>query len=118
MSRATMRESMRDYKRIQSADEINADAALGLIHELLVETHDAYIDALITIKRLTAVRKLRPLNVKELELLSEAREEKREDEEFYRSNTFQIYTLNSGIKGSDVIAKLKQEANQITKERI
>jgi len=113
MSRASMKEAMKNYKRISSPNEINSEAAMNLAKEILIETHDEYINALVDIHRLNKVKKVRELTKQEKKDLKDAKQTKEDDEAFYVSRAFQVYTLNNGYSGYTIIERLRKEARDI-----
>lgn len=99
---------MDGYERIQSADQINNQAAMNLVYDVLKTAYEDYTSALRLVKRMNKLKKENgSLTEKEKKRLSEAKETIKECEEFYKSDTFKAYTLGKSIPGKEVIKKIK-----------
>lgn len=86
------------------------EGALRLAEEVLRQAFTDYVDALVTISELEV--RADALTSREKKRLAEALRTKKECEDFYRSELFDIYTLGQGVDGESVIKIAQEKATQ------
>lgn len=95
-----------DPVRHLEPDEISDNGAFLLAGAILSTAYCDYVDALTTLKELTAKSNL---TLEEQKKYVDAQKEKGEIEFFYKSESYVSYTLGKGLPGEEVIQRIKDK---------